>query len=134
MMAFEDEFMDKISEIISLYAKRVDKSVSKIYLYIYNDEAQSTLTYAFKKNDKLVFFKEAGLSEEQDNDFYDIIFDEILPELEDICINSDRPMPFEMKIQYNLNGKVDVKCKYKDEIAKNYDCDREGYNWIHSFE
>lgn len=133
-MAFEDEFMNKISEIISLYAKRVDTSVIEIYLYIYNDEAQSTLTYAFKKNDKLVFFKEAGLSVEQDNDFYDIIFDDILPELEEICAENDRPMPYEMRIQYNMSGKLDVKYKYKDEIIDNYNCDQEGYNWIHSFE
>ena len=39
-MCFEDEFMDKQSEIISLYKEAASAKSELLYVYIYNDDSR----------------------------------------------------------------------------------------------
>lgn len=132
-MVFEDEFMDKQSEIISMYNYEVNDNVTVIYLFFYNDDNQFMMTSAYKVNDRIVGNIDAGVSDERDNEIYDVINDEIFPELQEIHERYNKPMPAEFKLIYNtVTGSFDSEYRYKNDLEEDYECGTEAMNWIKS--
>ena len=132
-MIFEDEFMDKQSEIISLYNDEVNDNVSCIYLFFFNDEYSFMMASAYRIGDRITGNLEAGVSDERDNEIYDIIIDEIFPELQEIHERHNMPMPLEFRLVYNtVSGAFDAEYKYEKDLDEDYECGIAAQNWIDS--
>ena len=132
-MCFEDEFMDKQSEIISLYKEVATAKSEQLYVYIYNDDFQSLIVTAYRVDDKVVGNVEAGVSDESDEKIYDIIIEEIIPELNEICRRYDREIPIVFKYTYNLKtDSFDAEYLYAKDVDEDYECGSEGLKWIKS--
>ncbi|MBP3414098.1 MAG: hypothetical protein J6L81_02725 [Clostridia bacterium] len=134
-MVFEDEFMDKQSEIISMYNDEINDNVKSIYLFIYNDESQFMMASAYKVNDRVVGNLEAGVSDERDDEIYDVICEEIFPELQEIHEKYNMPMPAEFRLTYNtVSGSFDAEYRYEKDIEaeEDYNCGITAQNWIDS--
>ena len=132
-MVFEDEFMDKQSEIISLYNDAVNDNVTGIYLFFYNDAHSFMMTSAYKVNDRIVGNLDAGVSDEKDEEIYDVICDEIFPELEEIHKKHNMLMPVEFKLTYNtVSGAFDAAYRYENDLEDDYDCGITSQDWIAS--
>ena len=113
-MCFEDEFMDKQSEIISLYKEAASAS-------------------AYRVDEKVVGNVKAGVSDEIDNKIYNIITEEIMPELNEICQRYNREIPVVFKYTYNLKtGSFDSEYLYAKDVAEDYECGTEALKWIKS--
>ena len=132
-MVFEDEFMNKQSEIISMYKDEVNNNVTVIYLFFYNGENQFMMASAYKVNDRVVGNLDAGVSDERDNEIYDVLCEEIFPELQEIHEKYNIPMPVEFKIIYNtVTGSFDSEYRYENDLEEVYDCGISAMNWINS--
>lgn len=132
-MIFEDEFTDKQSEIISLYNDEVNDNVSCIYLFFFNDEYSFMMASAYRIGDRITGNLEAGVSDERDNEIYDIIIDEIFPELQEIHERHNMPMPLEFRLVYNtVSGAFDAEYKYEKDLDEDYECGIAAQNWIDS--
>ncbi len=133
-MIFEDEFMDKQSEIISLYNNEINDKVSCMYLFFFNDENQFMMASAYKVNDRIVGNLDAGVSDEKDDEIYDIICSEIFPELAEIYEKHSKPMPVEFKLIYNtVTGSFDADYRYENDLEDDYNCGITAQNWFDSF-
>lgn len=118
-MGFEDEFMDKQSEIISLYKEAVNDKVEVVYIFIFSDEYSSLITSAFKVNGTRCGNLDAGISDETNDEIFDIVEEEIIPELEGICEKYNKPMPQEFRYIYNVKtGTFDVDYRYEKELSE----------------
>ena len=116
-MIFEDEFMDKQSEIIALYKDAVDESVETIYVFVFYDEYSSMITSAFTINGNKCGNLDAGISDEVNNDILDAVEEKILPELEEICKKHNKPMPQEFRYIYSVkSGAFDTDYRYEKDI------------------
>ncbi len=116
-MVFEDEFMDKQSEIIALFKDAAGDSVEMIYVFIYYDAYSSMITSAFMVNGTRCGNLDAGISDEVNNDILDIVEVEIIPELEGICEKYNKPMPQEFRYIYNVkSGAFDADYRYEKDI------------------
>lgn len=132
-MTFEDEFMDKQSEIISLYNDVIDDSVTVLFLFFYNDDNSFMMASAYKVGDRVVGNLEAGLSDEIDEEIYDVICDEIFPELDEIHKKHNMPMPAEFKLTYNrVSGAFDADYRYQSDLGEDYECGIAAMEWIQS--
>lgn len=134
-MVFEDEFMDKQAEIISMYNDEVNDNVKYIYLFIYGDDSQFMMASAYKVNDRVVGNLEAGVSDERDDEIYDVICEEIFPELQEIHKKYNMPMPVEFKLMYNtVSGSFDAEYRYEKDIEaeEDYNCGITAQDWINS--
>lgn len=133
-MIFEDEFMDKQSEIISLFNDEINDNVSCIYLFFYNDEYSFMMASAYKVDDRVAGNLDAGVSDEKDNEIYEIILDEIFPELQEIHERYDKPMPVEFRLIYNtVSGAFDAEYKYEADLDDDYECGIAAQDWLDSF-
>lgn len=135
-MVFEDEFMDKQSEIISMYADEINENVKAIYLFFYNDESSFMMASAYNVNGKVVGNLDAGVSDEKDSEIYDVIVAEIFPELEEIHEKYNKPIPVEFKLIYNtVSGSFDAEYRYKNDIEseEDYNCGITARHWFDSF-
>lgn len=118
-MFFEDEFMDKQSEIIALYKDVVNENVETIYVFVFYDAYSSMSTSAFMVNGIRCGILDAGISDEKNNDILDIIEEEIIPELEEICEEHSKPMPQEFRFIYDVKtGALDADYRYEKELSK----------------
>lgn len=116
-MIFEDEFMDKQSEIIALYKDAVDESVETIYVFVFYDEYSSMITSAFTINENRCGNLDAGISDEVNNDILDAVEEKILPELEEICEKHNKPIPQEFRYIYSVkSGAFDADYRYEKDI------------------
>lgn len=132
-MVFEDEFMDKQSEIISLYKEAMSDIIEMLYVYLYNDESQFMLTAAYRVDGKVVGNVDAGISDDIDEQIYDIITEEIIPELDKICQKYNKEMPVVFKYTYNnQTGAFDSDYLYANNIDEEYSCGDEAMKWIKS--
>lgn len=132
-MVFEDEFMDKQSEIISMYNDEVNDNVTVIYLFFYNDENSFMMASAYKVNGRIAGNLDAGVSDERDNEIYDVISEEIFPELQEIHEKHNVPMPVEFKLIYNtVTGSFDSEYRYENDLDLDYECGIEAMHWIDS--
>ena len=132
-MCFEDEFMGKQSEIISLYKEAASAKSELLYVYIYNDDSQSLIASAYRVDEKVVGNVKAGVSDEIDNKIYNIITEEIMPELNEICQRYNREIPVVFKYTYNLKtGSFDSEYLYAKDVAEDYECGTEALKWIKS--
>ena len=132
-MCFEDEFMDKQSEIISLYKEAASAKSELLHVYIYNDDSQSLIASAYRVDEKVVGNVKAGVSDEIDNKIYNIITEEIMPELNEICQRYNREIPVVFKYTYNLKtGSFDSEYLYAKDVAEDYECGTEALKWIKS--
>lgn len=134
-MVFEDEFMDKQSEIIALFKDAVGDSVEMIYVFIYYDAYSSMITSAFMVNETRCGNLDAGISDEVNNDILDIVEEEILSELEEICIKHNKSMPQEFRYIYNVkSGAFDADYRYEKDINEitEYDPGIASQEWMES--
>lgn len=133
-MVFEDEFMDKQSEIVSLFIDEINDDVSTLYLFFYNDECSFMMTSAYRVNGNVVGNLDAGVSDEKDDEIYNVICDEIFPELQAIHQKYNMPMPVEFKLIYNtVSGAFDAEYRYENDINEDYECGIEAQHWMDSF-
>ncbi len=134
-MVFEDEFMDKQSEIIALFKDAAGDSVEMIYVFIYYDAYSSMITSAFMVNGTRCGNLDAGISDEVNNDILDIVEEEIIPELEEICEKHNKPMPQEFRYIYNVkSGAFDADYRYEKDINEitEYDPGITAQEWMES--
>ena len=134
-MVFEDEFMDKQSEIIALFKDAAGDSVEIIYVFIYYDAYSSMITSAFMVNGTRCGNLDAGISDEVNNDILDIVEEEIIPELEEICEKHNKPMPQEFRYIYNVkSGAFDADYRYEKDINEipEYDPGITAQEWMES--
>ncbi len=132
-MVFEDEFTDKQSEIVSLFADEINDGVSTIYLFFYNDEYSFMMTSAYNFNGKIVGNLDAGVSDKKDDEIYEIICNEIFPELQEIHQKYNMPMPVEFKLIYNTVSRAfDAEYRYEKDLDEDYECGIEAQHWIDS--
>ena len=104
-----------------------------LYVYIYNDDSQSLIASAYRVDEKVVGNVKAGVSDEIDNKIYNIITEEIMPELNEICQRYNRDIPVVFKYTYNLKtGSVDSAYLYAKDVAEDYECGTEALKWIKS--
>ena len=100
-MSFESEFMDKQSEIISLFSEVVSDDTEEMYLFVYYGQMQMMTHDFFKVRGKRVGGNDAGISDDDEDRITDAVVDEIMPELEEICYKYQKPMPAEFRYIYN---------------------------------
>jgi len=134
-MIFEDMFMDKQSEIISMYNDAVNDRVSFIYLFFYYDEQSFMMASAYKIGDRIVGNIEAGITDEKDSEIYDVICEEIFPELDELHQQHGKPMPSEFRLVYNRgSGAFDAQYRYEAELEAedDYNCGIAAQDWINS--
>ena len=101
-MCFEDEFMDKQVGNYFFVQEAASAKSELLYVYIYNDDSQSLIASAYRVDEKVVGNVKAGVSDEIDNKIYNIITEEIMPELNEICQRYNREIPVVFKYTYNL--------------------------------
>ena len=87
-MIFEDAFTEKQSEIISMFLEVIGDNVDTIYVFIQSDEWSAMETCAFGVKGSILGNLEAGISDKDILEIFDVIEDEIIPELEDICLKN----------------------------------------------
>ena len=135
-MIFEDEFTNKISEIIYLTKEAVNDSTEAIYYFLYCDEYGSFETVRFKVNGIITGKNiEAGVSDDKLGEISDIVNDEIIPELEEIFKKANKEMPLEYKLAYNIKtGAFDVDYKYANDIGDDYADFEEAEKWFKTLE
>lgn len=93
-------------------------------------------TCAFGVKGSILGNLEAGISDKDILEIFDVIEDEIIPELEDICKEYDMPMPQEFRYVYNVaSGAFDSNYRYGEELSalEDYDPGIEAQKWIDSF-
>ncbi|MBQ6796464.1 MAG: hypothetical protein IJP10_00465 [Clostridia bacterium] len=133
-MSFEKESIDKLSEVISLYNDEVNANVSCMYIFMYNDESQFMMASAYKVGDRVAGNLDAGVSDEKDDEIYDIICGEIFPELEEIYQKYNMPMPVEFRVVYNtVSGAFDCDYRYEKDLDDDYNCTITAQHWLDSF-
>jgi hypothetical protein len=117
---FHDEFMDKQSEIISLFKEVINDETETIYVFLYNDDSHYMFSCSFDVSGKNVVGNlEAGVSDEAIDEISNIILMEILPEMEEICNNHNQAVPVEFRFIYNnKTGAFDANYRYEYEINK----------------
>lgn len=100
---------------------------------IYHDDSQSLIASAYRVDEKVVGNVKAGVSDEIDNKIYNIITEEIMPELNEICQRYNREIPVVFKYTYNLKtGSFDSEYLYAKDVAEDYECGTEALKWIKS--
>ena len=127
-MIFEDAFTEKQSEIISMFLEVIGDNVDTIYVFIQSDEWSAMETCAFGVKGSILGNLEAGISDKDILEIFDVIEDEIIPELEDICK--------EFRYVYNVaSGAFDSNYRYGEELSalEDYDPGIEAQKWIDSF-
>lgn len=135
-MIFEDAFTEKQSEIISMFLEVIGDNVDTIYVFIQSDEWSAMETCAFGVKGSILGNLEAGISNKDILEIFDVIEDEIIPELEDICKEYDMPMPQEFRYVYNVaSGAFDSNYRYGEELSalEDYNSGIEAQKWIDSF-
>lgn len=134
-MIFEDEFTNKISEIIYLVKEDVNDSTEAIYYFLYCDEYGSFDTVRFKVNGEIVGNSEAGISDDKLGEISDIVNDEIITELEEIFKKANKEMPVEYRLAYDIKtGAFDADYKYANDINDDYSDYEEAEKWFKTFE
>lgn len=135
-MIFEDEFTNKISEIIYLVKEDVNDSTEAIYYFLYCDEYGSFETVRFKVNGIITGKNiEAGVSDDKLGEISDIVNDEIIPELEEIFKKANKEMPVEYRLAYDIKtGAFDADYKYANDINDDYFDHEEAEKWFKTFE
>lgn len=131
-MVFEDEFMDKQAEIVSLFKDEVNGATEAICIFLYNDEYSSMTASVFKVNGVIVGNLDAGISDEKNEEIYNVI-DDIILELEEIHQKYGKPMPVEFRLIYNtVTGAFDAQYRYEKDLDEDYECGIEAQNWFDS--
>lgn len=134
---FHDEFMDKQSEIISLFKEAINDETDTIYVFLYNDDCCYSFACAFDVNGKKnTGYIKAGISGETIDEISNIILMEILPEMEEICNSHKQAVPVEFRYVYNnKTGAFDANYRYEYEISKikDYFPGTEAREWFNSF-
>lgn len=131
-MIFEDAFTDKQSEIISLFKEVISDKVDTIYVFIHTDEWSSMETCTFGVDGKVLGNLEAGISMKIYLKYLKIE-DEIVPELEELCKEHNKPMPQEFRYVYSVaSGVFDAGYRYEEELSMidDYDPGIEAKNWM----
>ena len=129
-MSFESEFMDKQSEIISLFSEVVSDDTEEMYLFVYYGQMQMMTHDFFKVRGKRVGGNDAGISDDDEDRITDAVVDEIMPELEEICHKYQKPMPAEFRYIYNFkSGSFDAKYKQESDLGEDYECGEEAMAW-----
>ena len=96
-------------------------------------DSQSLIASAYRVDEKVVGNVKAGVSDEIDNKIYNIITEEIMPELNEICQRYNREIPVVFKYTYNLKtGSFDSEYLYAKDVAEDYECGTEALKWIKS--
>lgn len=103
--------------------------------FIYYDAYSYMITSAFMVNGTRCGNVDAGVSEEVSNDMLDIVEEEIIPELEEICEKYNKPMPQEFRYIYNVkSGAFDTDYRYEKDINEipEYDPGIAAQEWMQS--
>lgn len=93
-------------------------------------------TCAFGVDGDVLGNLDAGVSDEDIFRIFDIIEDEIIPELEDLCKEYNKPMPQEFRYVYKvISGEFDAVYRYEEELVTidDYDPGIEAQRWMDLF-
>lgn len=119
---FEDNFTELQTDMIAICLENVEDRAEKIYIYCSCEEGEMTGGYFYKINEKLVQRhklndaikdgeKPYDISPERQDQVLDIIIEDI-EKIQELCKSSNRQMPTEIKIIYDVQ-KNSVNADYK---------------------
>lgn len=103
---------------------------------MFNDAYTSWITSAFKVNGTVLGNLDAGISDEIDDEIVDVLYEEIIPELEEICKKYNKTMPQEFRYIYNVKtGAFDAEYRYEKELSAidEYEPGITAEEWYNSF-
>lgn len=118
---FEDEFMDLISENVSLCTDLLEESncsVDVIYIYMYDAKTNWMYNVFFQAGNKVLYLNDLGLPDRILFDFLDTGMEDI-ERLQKVCEKYDRPMPCQMKMVFKVKTRgFDAQYDYEDDPDK----------------
>lgn len=124
LIGFEDKFMDAQARIISLCIELLETSnisADKIYVYIFQNEAQDFINAFFEK-DKKIYSLNEWFSYEEIDKFFDCGIEDV-ENIIDICNTYKSKCPKVFKLIFNIKTKAfDSNYDYEDIISEK-DCD-----------
>ena len=112
--AFEDEFMDLQSGLISLCIEVAEQKISKVYAYCSNEKKSKMFNAFFEVDGEIKTLHQLGVPNNLAFQFLKIGTED-MEKVDAICAKYNMPVPTEMKLYYDVeSGKFDAKYKYEE--------------------
>lgn len=131
--AFEDEFMDAQSSVISLCLELLslsDEKADKVFAYIFQNDMQDSINAAFGRDGE-VFWLNDWFTDEQIDDFFDRGIEDV-ENIIDICQEYEKKCPNTFKLVYDIKTKsLDANYGYSDLAAEgDVGIDEDFLDWV----
>ena len=127
---FEDKFSELQADMVSICLENVEKRAEKIYIYCSYENGVISSSYFYNINGKIVERHKLNEAIKIGEEKYDVsvdrqkavikIINSDIEALLKICKEYDRPMPTEMKIDYDVKNNS-LKAEYKYELVYSND-------------